>query len=107
EVSASRGPRCQRSSTRGWVLTDAPMHTITEALVATGVAGRAHHESYHRLFSHGTWDPDVVGYWVVQRLLKLAGPDALRIVIDDTVAPKKGPHVLGSAATSTPPRWAW
>ena len=79
----------------GWVLTDAPVHTITEALLATGVAGRRHHERHHRLFSRGTWDPDHVGHWLVERILKLAGPGAVRIVIDDTVAPKKGPHVFG------------
>ena len=48
----------------GWVLTEAPVRTITEALLATGVAGRKHHESHHRLFSRGTWDPDAVGYWL-------------------------------------------
>ena len=31
----------------------------------------------------------------MQRILKLAGPGAVRIVIDDTLAPKKGPHVFG------------
>jgi hypothetical protein len=79
----------------GWVLTDAPVHTITEALLATGVAGRRHHERHHRLFSRGSWDPDHVGHWLVERILKLAGPGAVRVVIDDTVAPKKGPHVFG------------
>lgn len=79
----------------GWVLTDAPVHTITEALLATGVAGRRHHERHHRLFSRGSWEPDRVGYWLVQRILKLVGPGAVRVVLDDTVAPKKGPHVFG------------
>jgi hypothetical protein len=79
----------------GWVLTEAPVHTITEALLATGIAGRKHHERYHRLFSRGTWDPDAVGFWLVERILKLAGPGAVRVVVDDTVAQKKGPHVFG------------
>jgi hypothetical protein len=79
----------------GWVRTEAPVHTITEALLATGVAGRKHHERHHRLFSRGTWDPDAVGYWLVEQILKLAEPGAVRIVIDDTVAQKKGPHVFG------------
>lgn len=79
----------------GWVLTEAPVHTITEALLATGVAGRVHHEAFHRLFSRGSWDPDAVGHWLVQRILMLAGPGAVRIVLDDTVAAKKGRHVFG------------
>jgi DDE superfamily endonuclease len=79
----------------GWVLTEAPTHTITEALLATGVAGRVHHEAHHRLFSRGTWDPDRVGFWLMQRVLKFAGSAAVRVVLDDTVAPKKGPRVFG------------
>ena len=79
----------------GWVRTVAPVHTITEALLATGVAGRQHHEAFHRLFSRGTWEPDVVGFWLVQRLLPISGPGPLRVVLDDTVAPKKGLHVFG------------
>src|SRR5262249_24110456 len=79
----------------GWVLTEAPIHTITEALQAAGVVGREHHEAYHRLFSRGAWDADHVGFWLVQRLLTQAGATTVRIVVDDTVAPKKGPHVFG------------
>jgi hypothetical protein len=79
----------------GWVLTEAPTRAITEALQAVGVAGRKHHEAYHRLFSRGSWDPDHVGFWLVERLLTHAGAGAVRVVIDDTVAPKKGPHVFG------------
>ena len=41
----------------GWVLTTGP-HAVTQALVATSVAGRRHHETFHRFFSRGTWDPD-------------------------------------------------
>ena len=44
----------------GWVLTRGA-HAVTEALVQTGVAGRRHHEAFHRFFSRGTWDPDRLG----------------------------------------------
>ena len=44
----------------GWVLTNGP-HAVTQALVVTNVAGRRHHEAFHRFFSRGTWDPD--GGW--------------------------------------------
>ena len=37
----------------GWVLTRG-MHAVTEALVVTRVAGRRHHEAFHRFFSRGT-----------------------------------------------------
>lgn len=78
----------------GWVLTHGP-HAVTEALVATGVAGRRHWEAFHRFFSRGTWSADELGRRVFERLLRYAGDGALRAVIDDTITPKKGPHVFG------------
>ena len=79
----------------GWVLTSGP-HAITQALVATGVAGRRHHEAFHRFFSRGTWDTDEVGRLLLgwtERHLPEGAP--LRVVLDDTLATKKGPHVFG------------
>jgi hypothetical protein len=51
----------------GWILTEGS-HAVTGALVMTGVAGRRHHEAFHRFFSRGTWDPDHLGRWLFQRL---------------------------------------
>src|SRR5919198_710628 len=53
----------------GWALTNGP-HAVTQALVATGVAGKRHHEAFHRFFSRGSWDPDEVGRLVVGRILR-------------------------------------
>src|SRR5437763_2037417 len=79
----------------GWIQTSGP-HAVTQALVATGVAGRRHHEAFHRFFSRGTWSPDELGRLLFEFLLKLLPrASAIRIVLDDTVAPKKGPHVFG------------
>jgi hypothetical protein len=71
------------------------MHCVTEALVATDVARRRHWASYHRLFSRGTWDPDRLGFWLLQRLRSGLAAGLLRLVIDDTLCPKKGPEVFG------------
>jgi len=79
----------------GWVLTRGP-HAVTEALVQTRVAGRRHHEAFHRFFSRGTWDPDRLGrrvWWRIRSTFDIA--QVVRIVIDDTLAPKKGPGVFG------------
>jgi hypothetical protein len=79
----------------GWVLTTGP-HAVTQALVVTAVAGRRHHEAFHRFFSRGTWQPDEIGrilFFAVVRLLPEGA--AIRAVVDDTLAPKKGPHVFG------------
>jgi hypothetical protein len=79
----------------GWLLTQGT-HAITEALVMTDVAARCHHEAFHRFFSRGTWSPDHLGrclFWRIRGALCDGG--AVRIVLDDTLAPKKGPHVFG------------
>jgi hypothetical protein len=78
----------------GWIQSFGA-HAVTEALVVTGVAGKRHHEAFHRFFSRGTWDPDTLGYWLFRRLEQWTGTGALRICIDDTLAPKKGPRVFG------------
>jgi hypothetical protein len=88
----------------GWVQTMAPSHTVTESLLAAHVAGRRHHSAFHRFFSRATWDPDTIGYWLVQRLVDRLGDGVLRVVIDDTIASKKGPHVFGLGTHVDPVR---
>jgi hypothetical protein len=88
----------------GWIVSQAPLRAITEALVVTGVAGRRHHEAFHRFFSRGTWSLDEIGYFLLRRLEALIGPGPLRVVIDDTLAPKKGPHVFGLGTHLDPVR---
>ncbi len=78
----------------GWIQTFGT-HAVTQALVVTDVAGKRHHEAFHRFFSRGTWDPDALGYSLFLRLERWTGKGAIRIVIDDTLAPKKGPQVFG------------
>lgn len=79
----------------GWVLTGGP-HAVTQALVMTSVAGRRHHEAFHRFFSRGTWQPDEIGRRLLFWMLEHVPADApIKLVIDDTVAPKKGAKVFG------------
>lgn len=79
----------------GWVLTSGP-HAITQALVVTGVAGRRHHEAFHRFFSRGAWNVDEMGRLLFCALLEWLPPDhPIRLVIDDTVAAHKGPKIFG------------
>lgn len=88
----------------GWVLTAGP-HAVTQALVVTSVAGRCHHERFHRFFSRGTWDPDSVGWWLFLCVRRVFCQDgAIRIAIDDTLAPKKGPQVFGIGSHLDPVR---
>jgi hypothetical protein len=79
----------------GWVRSQG-RHAITEALVATDVARRLHHERFHRFFSRGTWSPDAIGKLLFDRIVKwVPTGDPVRVALDDTLAPKKGPTVFG------------
>ena len=79
---------------QGWVLTGG-RHAITECLLAAGVAGRRDHTAFYRFFSRGTWKPDAVGRLILNALLKRVALNAqIDLVIDDTLAQDKGPHIL-------------
>ena len=86
----------------GWVLTTASKHAVTETLVVTGVAGKQHHEAFHRFFSRGTWNPDHLGLSLLWKLRQLGMP--LRLALDDTLATKKGPEVYGICSHLDPVR---
>lgn len=80
----------------GWVQTRGP-HAVTQTLVETEVAGRRHHEAFHRFFSRGTWSPDRVGQLLFEKIIDwLVGRGVtIQLVVDDTLTPKKGPRIFG------------
>lgn len=79
----------------GWVRTPG-RHALTESLIAAGVAGRRDHTAFYRFFTRGTWEPDRLGRLLFEALLAWMGTDALlALVVDDTLARHKGPHVFG------------
>jgi hypothetical protein len=77
----------------GWVLTEGP-HAVTAALVATDVARRRHWASFHRLLSRATWSVDALGERIFRRIVA-RGVETIRVVLDDTLATKKGPKIFG------------
>lgn len=82
----------------GWVLSSGT-HAVTEALVVTGISGVRHHEAFHRFFSRGTWSPDALGRLLFSRILLLLPPDRpIPVVVDDTLAAKKGATIFGIAS---------
>ena len=79
----------------GWIQTTG-LHAVTEALVATDVGRRRHHERFHRFFSRGSWAPDQWGKILFCAALRLLPEgEAIRLVLDDTLAPKKGTEIFG------------
>lgn len=87
----------------GWLQTLGP-HSVTEALVNAKVAGKRHHEAFHRFFSRGRWNPDTLGLWLFHALKRFVGDGTLYAVIDDTLAPKKGMHIFGMGTHPDPVR---
>lgn len=87
----------------GWLQTTGS-HSVTEALVSAKMAGRRHHEAFHRFFSRGRWTPDALGHWLFRALERFVGDGTLYAVIDDTIAPKKGLQVFGIGTHPDPVR---
>lgn len=80
----------------GWIRTSGS-HAVTQALVTTNVAGRRHHEAFHRFFSRGTWEPDRLGQLLLEQIVThLIGLGVtIDLVLDDTLVDKKGPKIFG------------
>jgi len=89
----------------GWIQTTGP-HAVTQALVETEVAGRRHHEAFHRFFSRGTWKPDEVGRLLFERIVGhlLPAGATIDVVLDDTMVTKKGRRVFGLGTHVDPVR---
>lgn len=79
----------------GWILTPG-RHGVAAALVAGGVSGRRHHSCFHRLFSLARWEPDEVGRWLFEHMVRgLPERAPIPMALDDTLASGKGPKVFG------------
>lgn len=83
----------------GWIRTRGP-HAVTQTLVETEVAGRRHHEAFHRFFSRGTWSPDKLGELLFEKIVDwlLDQGVTIHLVLDDTLVTKKGPKIFGLGA---------
>ena len=89
---------------RGWLLAERA-GPVTSALVGGGIAGRQHHEAFHRFFSRGTWSVDEVGTQLLRWIAShAASGGSLQLAIDDTVVKKKGPKLFGLGTHLDPVR---
>jgi hypothetical protein len=70
---------------------------ITECLVVARLAGLHDHAAFHRVFSRRRWDLDALGRLLALAVLARLRAAGLRltVVVDDTLAPHKGPRVFG------------
>lgn len=99
----------------GWIQC-ANRRTITGMIEAAGVAGKIHHERFHRLFSCGRFEVDelskILFLMLVERFIP-AG-EVIKVSGDDTLAKKTGRKIFGagyfrdavlSTKTRTVTRW--
>jgi hypothetical protein len=80
----------------GWILAGEPRRCVTETLVVTGVSGRLHWQAFHRFFSRATWNIDGLGRTMLSLCAPLLDARWIEVVVDDTLARKKGAHVFGA-----------
>jgi hypothetical protein len=80
----------------GWILAGEPRRCVTETLVVTGASSQLHWQAFHRFFSRASWNIDGLGRTLLSLLSPLLDTRWIEIVIDDTLAQKKGTHVFGA-----------
>lgn len=80
----------------GWIF--APRRTISDMLVAAGIAGIRHHAAYYRLFSSARWSLDQLGLLVFRILLLplLDEAQPVKLAMDDVRARKRGQKMFGT-----------
>lgn len=83
----------------GW--TFANRRTVTGMLLAAGVAGKQHHAAFHRFFSEARWSLDDLGLAVFRLVEHLCG-DCVFVIIDDTLARKRGLKMFGTGMHHDP-----
>jgi hypothetical protein len=81
----------------GWIQC-ANRRTITGMIEAAGVAGKIHHERFHRLFSEGRFEVDelskILFMMIVERFTPVGA--VIKISGDDTLAKKTGRKIFGA-----------
>lgn len=78
----------------GWLLAN--RHRLTDALVASGIAGVRHHAAFHRVFATAQWSLDELGLAVFALILTLLDKKKnILLALDDTLARKRGLKVFG------------
>ena len=76
-----------------WALCPGP-HTVAEVWQATGLAAKRHHDLAYALFRSARWDwDDVAKVLVLLIVARLIPTGAVWLVVDDTLAYKRGARV--------------
>jgi hypothetical protein len=87
----------------GWVLSHRHRY-ITDLIWSSGSTGKGHHSRYHRFFSHGSWQLDLL-CCVLARLavaVFVATGVVIELAVDDTLCRKRGLNVYGAGMHHDP-----
>ena len=86
----------------GWVLCTS-RHTVTGVIRSAWAVGDKHHDSFHRFFREGRWEPDAVGLCVLKLVMALVDREGPVVVaLDDTLARHTGKRIRGAAMHRDP-----
>ena len=77
----------------GWVF--ARRRTVTGMIEAAGQIGKRHHSVFHRVFAKARWSPDGLGLALFGLVRPFCG-ETVFLVVDDTLANKRGRKVFGT-----------
>lgn len=83
----------------GWVF--APRRTITGMINVAGLHDR-HHSVFHRVFSKARWSLDCLGLAILNLVTPLLKENEITLVLDDTLARKRGKKVYGAGMHHDP-----
>ena len=85
-----------------WILCSG-RRSLTRIILSAQLTAFKHFCSFHRFFSHASWNLDDLGFCVFQLLLPFCG-QALTAAVDDTLARKSGRHIWGAGMHHDPLR---
>lgn len=77
----------------GWLFCG--RRTVTRMIEASGAMGKKHFSSFHRFFSAAVWSLDALGMAVFRLIEPLVGDGTIFLVVDNTLARKRGRKIFG------------
>jgi hypothetical protein len=86
----------------GWVLSQR-RRFVTDLIFTSGNVGKGHWSRFHRFFSHGAWDLDVLSMYLAKLVCTILAPGATLLwAVDDTLCRKRGLTVYGTGMHHDP-----
>jgi DDE superfamily endonuclease len=86
----------------GWILSHR-RRFVTDVIFTSGNVGNGHWSRFHRFFSHGAWDLDVLSMHLAKLVCTILAPGATILwAVDDTLCRKRGLTVYGTGMHHDP-----